>query len=118
MEFGSTEKCGGKLVVKYGDQWVYVCGALNEAHKGEVCKVLNCTNGQKLVEIKDVANEMKVTITCPENDGHISAQCVQVLNEKCTQDHAQIKCEGKKSMTGKSSYLFSICFTTAFFLVK
>ncbi|CAM4718502.1 unnamed protein product [Leuciscus chuanchicus] len=96
MEFGSTEKCGGKLAVKYGDRWVYVCGALNEAYKKEVCEVLNCTNGQKLVEIKDVAKEM-VTIKCPGEYGNIS-QCVQVLKEKCTEDLAQIKCEGYKKI--------------------
>lgn len=58
-------------------------------------------NGQKLVDEKDISKEIKVIIKCPERYQNI-AQCVQLVNE-CTSGPAEIKCEGKKKTTGKSS---------------
>ncbi|XP_077078848.1 scavenger receptor cysteine-rich type 1 protein M130 [Siphateles boraxobius] len=97
IEFGSTEKCGGKLVVKYGDQWEYVCKDIFAANTTQVCEVLNCTKGQKLVAERGIAKEIKVTIKCPEKYQYIS-QCVQHVNKKCTLGPVEIKCEGYKEI--------------------
>ncbi|XP_056115506.1 antigen WC1.1 [Rhinichthys klamathensis goyatoka] len=110
IEFGSTEKCGGKLVVKYGDQWEYVCKDIFAANTTEVCKVLNCTNGQKRVDERDIAKEIKVTVKCPEKYQYIS-QCVQPFNEKCTLGPVEIKCEGyeeKVKSTGNSGLIVGL----------
>ncbi|KAK7145628.1 hypothetical protein R3I93_013384 [Phoxinus phoxinus] len=100
IEFGSTEKCGGKLAVKYGGLWVNVCGELNEAQTTEVCKALNCLKGQQLVDERNISKEIKVTIKCPERYQYIS-QCVEHLkmrNEKCTRGPVEIECDGYKKI--------------------
>ncbi|XP_067249618.1 scavenger receptor cysteine-rich type 1 protein M160 isoform X2 [Chanodichthys erythropterus] len=95
IELGSTEKYGGKLVVKYSDQWNYVCGTLNPTDTKMVCEKLNCTDVEKLDESKNIlAKEIEVTINCPKNHQRIS-QCVHFKEEKkkkCIP--AEIKCEG------------------------
>jgi len=80
-------------VVNYGDQWEYVCKDKFAANTTEVCKVLDCMNGQPVDE-RDIAKEIKVTIKCPENYQYIH-QCVQRFNDKCKQGPVEIKCEGK-----------------------
>ncbi|XP_039521396.1 scavenger receptor cysteine-rich type 1 protein M130 isoform X3 [Pimephales promelas] len=112
IEFGSTEKCGGKLVVNYGDQWEYVCKDKFAANTTEVCKVLDCMNGQPVDE-RDIAKEIKVTIKCPENYQYIH-QCVQRFNDKCKQGPVEIKCEGygeKVISTGNSGLIVGLALT-------
>ncbi|XP_048065757.1 scavenger receptor cysteine-rich type 1 protein M160 isoform X2 [Megalobrama amblycephala] len=93
IEFGSTEKCGGKLVVKYRGQWEYVCGKLNEIDTENVCKVLNCTSVEKPVDKMEISQEIKVTINCLAQ-GQSLSQCVRYKEEKCTHATAEIQCEG------------------------
>lgn len=102
IEFGSTEKCGGKLVVKYRDQWEYVCGKLNANDTEKVCKKLNCSNVEKPVDEREISKEINVAINCLEQSQSLS-QCAR-FNKKCTLAPAEIQCEGKKKMRGKSSF--------------
>ncbi|XP_051509418.1 scavenger receptor cysteine-rich type 1 protein M160 isoform X2 [Myxocyprinus asiaticus] len=93
-EFSSTEKCGGKLVVRYRDKWEFVCGALNETDVKMVCDALNCKNSQTLLNEKEITKEIKVAIKCPDTYHSIS-QCVQHLKENtCKNEPAKISCEG------------------------
>lgn len=98
VEFSSTEKCGGKLGIRYKGQWEYVCGKLTEADTKKVCDVLKC-NDQELLDEEKIAKEIKVKIDCPENHYNIF-QCMHHLkDDTCSYGPAEIKCEGKKKKT-------------------
>ncbi|XP_051760405.1 scavenger receptor cysteine-rich type 1 protein M160 isoform X2 [Ctenopharyngodon idella] len=107
IKIGSTKKCGGKLAVNYRNQWEYVCGKLNKDDTKMVCRELNCTNVEKLVDESKIAKEM-VTINCAGKPLSIS-QCVkrlkEVKKEPCTP--AEIQCEGyiEEVKTGVNSGL-------------
>ncbi|XP_026102667.1 scavenger receptor cysteine-rich type 1 protein M160 [Carassius auratus] len=94
IEFGSTEKCGGKLGIKYENEWEYVCGNLSDADAKKVCEVLQCNNNQELLNEQVKAKEPKVKISCPKSYHNI-VQCVNLLTTpKCSSGYAEIKCEG------------------------
>ncbi|KTG31848.1 hypothetical protein cypCar_00027803, partial [Cyprinus carpio] len=98
----STEKCGGKLGIRYKGQWEYVCGELAEADTKKVCDVLNCNN-QELLDEEKIAKEIKVKIECPKNHYNIF-QCMHHLgNNTCSNRPAEIKCEGYTPKGGNSS---------------
>ncbi|XP_042586337.1 antigen WC1.1-like [Cyprinus carpio] len=102
VEFSSTEKCGGKLGIRYKGQWEYVCGELAEADTKKVCDVLNCNN-QELLDEEKIAKEIKVKIECPKNHYNIF-QCMHHLgNNTCSNRPAEIKCEGYTPKGGNSS---------------
>ncbi|XP_073766175.1 scavenger receptor cysteine-rich type 1 protein M130 isoform X3 [Danio rerio] len=85
----STEKCGGKLVIKY-DKWHYICG---DTKNTEVCGVLNCTNtAQKPVDEKQIARDKNVSIHCPPRYYSFS-QCVE-SSQAISCKPAEIRCEG------------------------
>ncbi|XP_067270420.1 scavenger receptor cysteine-rich type 1 protein M160 [Pseudorasbora parva] len=88
--FGSTEKCGGKLVVNYRNQWEYVCGELNNT--AEVCQKLNCNTP---VSEKDIRPDTSVTINCPKSHHPTDpiGQCVHLEKGRCRKP-AEIKCQG------------------------
>ncbi|XP_058641429.1 scavenger receptor cysteine-rich type 1 protein M160 [Onychostoma macrolepis] len=91
VEFRTTEKCGGKLGIRYKGKWEYVCGELTKADAKKVCDVLKCENSQLLDE-QEIAMHIKLNIICPEMHQSIS-QCVQHLQkDECRP--AEIKCEG------------------------
>ncbi|XP_016411735.1 scavenger receptor cysteine-rich type 1 protein M160-like [Sinocyclocheilus rhinocerous] len=95
VEFGTTEKCGGKLGIRYKGQWEYVCGKLTEADTKKVCDVLKCNDsGELLLDEQKIANEIKVKIDCPKNHYKIF-QCMHHLKkDKCSHGPAEIICEG------------------------
>ncbi len=66
VEFSSTEKCGGKLGIRYKGQWEYVCGKLTEADTKKVCDVLKCNDNQELLDEQKIAKEIKVKFDCPK----------------------------------------------------
>ncbi|XP_042585217.1 antigen WC1.1-like [Cyprinus carpio] len=102
VEFSSTEKCGGKLGIRYKGQWEYVCGKLTEADTKKVCDVLKC-NDQELLDEEKIAKEIKVKIDCPENHYNIF-QCMHHLkDDTCSYGPAEIKCEGYTPKGGNSS---------------
>ncbi|RXN12416.1 scavenger receptor cysteine-rich type 1 M160-like protein [Labeo rohita] len=92
VKFSSTEKCGGKLGVRYKEQWEYVCEDLNEADAKKVCGVLKCNDSQELLDEQKMAKEIKVTIKCSPNHYRVS-QCIQ-YPKQCKGEPAKIKCEG------------------------
>ncbi|XP_052420252.1 scavenger receptor cysteine-rich type 1 protein M160 [Carassius gibelio] len=94
VEFNSTEKCGGKLVIKYQGRWEYVCGKLTPNDNKKFCDVLKCNDRQELLEGQIIEKEIKVKINCPETHYNIF-QCMHHLNnDKCSHGPAEIKCEG------------------------
>ncbi|XP_051949705.1 antigen WC1.1 [Xyrauchen texanus] len=94
IEFSSTEKCGGKLLVRYRDKWEFVCGDLKATDVKKVCEALNCKNSKTLPNEKEIAKEIKVALKCPDTYQSVS-QCVQHLKEnKCKHEPAIFKCEG------------------------
>ncbi len=97
VEFSSTEKCGGKLGIRYKGQWEYVCGKLTEADTKKVCDVLKCKDNQELLDEQKIAKEIKVKFDCPKTHFKI-VQCMHHLKEDtCSQGPAEITCEGKKT---------------------
>ncbi len=96
VKFSSTEKCGGKLGIRYKGQWEYVCGKLTEADTKKVCDVLKCKDNQELLDEQKIAKEIKVKCNCPKTHFKI-VQCMHHLKEDtCSQGPAEITCEGKK----------------------
>ncbi|XP_059379216.1 scavenger receptor cysteine-rich type 1 protein M160-like [Carassius carassius] len=94
IEFRSTEKCGGKLGIKYEEQWEYVCGNLTDADAKKVCDMLQCNTNQELLNEQDIDKETKVNISCPKSYQNIF-QCVNRLKKPgCSSEYADIKCEG------------------------
>ncbi|XP_016334537.1 scavenger receptor cysteine-rich type 1 protein M130-like, partial [Sinocyclocheilus anshuiensis] len=95
VEFGTTEKCGGKLGIRYKGQWEYVCGKLTEADTKKVCDVLKCNDsGELLLDEQKIAKEIKVKIDCPKEHYKIF-QCMHHLKkDKCSHGPAEIICEG------------------------
>lgn len=102
VKFSSTEKCGGKLGVRYKEQWEYVCEDLNEADAKKVCGVLKCNDSQELLDEQKMAKEIKVTIKCSPNHYRVS-QCIQ-YPKQCKGEPAKIKCEGKTQVPFNSIY--------------
>ncbi|XP_059358913.1 scavenger receptor cysteine-rich type 1 protein M130-like [Carassius carassius] len=92
VEFSSTEKCGGKLVIKYQGRWEYVCGKLTTNDNKKFCDVLKCNDSRELLEEQIIEKEIKVKIDCPETHYNIF-QCMHHLkNDKCTHGPAEINC--------------------------
>ncbi|XP_026102378.1 uncharacterized protein LOC113073841 [Carassius auratus] len=103
VEFSSTEKCGGKLVIKYQGRWEYVCGKLTLNDNKKFCDVLKCNDSRELLDEQNIAKEMMVKIDCPETHYNIF-QCMHHLNNnKCSHGPAEIKCEGYTPKGGNSS---------------
>ncbi|XP_056629485.1 scavenger receptor cysteine-rich type 1 protein M130 [Triplophysa dalaica] len=105
VKFNTTEKCGGFLGVQFRNKWESVCGNISESDNEEVCKALDCKKGPALDEkqfAEMMANDIQVTVTCPEKYQNIN-QCVQLLqkekNQKCQNGRAKITCEGQVKKT-------------------
>nr|XP_020473602.1 antigen WC1.1-like [Monopterus albus] len=104
VKFNTTEKCGGQLTVKYGNQWESVCPlTLSDVFKDKLCQELGCGGYNKSIKIpksKDVAN-LKTALKCTENHKDIK-HCVR--RESCNKVRpAEIYCHGfewKQPATG------------------
>ncbi|KAK2898280.1 hypothetical protein Q8A67_009698 [Cirrhinus molitorella] len=101
VEFSTTEKCGGKLGIKYKERWEYVCGNINPTDTKKVCEALNCNNSQKLLDELTMATEKMVTIKCPQKHYKLS-QCVQQKGQ-CSGEDATIECDGYVPKESNSS---------------
>ncbi|XP_026102379.1 scavenger receptor cysteine-rich type 1 protein M130-like [Carassius auratus] len=104
VEFNSTEKCGGKLVIKYQGRWEYVCGKLTPNDNKKFCDVLKCNDSRELLEEQIIEKEIKVKINCPETHYNIF-QCMHHLNnDKCSHGPAEIKCGDPSENTPTEGY--------------
>ncbi|XP_043102262.1 scavenger receptor cysteine-rich type 1 protein M160 isoform X1 [Puntigrus tetrazona] len=93
IEFSTTEKCGGKLGIRYNDQWQYVCGKLTENDIRTICDILKCKDSQELLDEQKIVKAVNVKINCPSKHYKIS-QCMHLKYEKCSHTPTEIQCEG------------------------
>ncbi|XP_050972473.1 antigen WC1.1 [Labeo rohita] len=93
VEFSTTEKCGGKLGIKYKGQWKYACGNISDADTKKICGVLKCNESQKLLDEREVAKTIQMSFSCSGKHQNMF-DCIKHLKDECRSGPAEIKCDG------------------------